>query len=285
MSYYGHPVIKQPVWTPEVPWYFVSGGLGGASAALALAAEDGSDVLARRARLVSLAALGVSPALLISDLGRPERFLNMLRVFKPTSPMNMGSWLLTAAGVSTGIATAHDTLGLFPRIGRGSRMAAALFGLPLSTYTAALLANTAVPVWHEARRELPFVFAGSAAASAGAAATIVTPSQQARPARRLALFGAALGGVALRAMDRRLGDLGRPYREDEAGRLRRRSAVVSAAGAIALTALGRKRTAALAGSAMVLAGVVLERQAIFAAGFQSARDPAYTIEPQRRPVA
>jgi hypothetical protein len=86
-------------------------------------------------------------------------------------------------------------------------------------------------------------------------------------------------------MDRRLGDLGCPYREDAAGRLRRRSAVVSAAGTAVLTALGGRRPAALAGSAMVLAGAVLERHAVFAAGFQSARDPAYTIEPQRRSVA
>jgi polysulfide reductase-like protein len=286
VSYYGRPVIKEPVWKPEVPWYFFTGGLGGASATLALAAgAGGRDLATRRARLVSLAALGVSPALLVSDLGRPERFINMLRVFKPTSPMNMGSWLLTATGVSTGLATAHDALALFPRIGRGSGAAAGLLGLPLSTYTAALLANTAVPVWHEARRELPFVFAGSAAASAGAAAAIVTPPKQARPARRLGVLGVLLGGAALRAMDRRLGELGRPYREGEAGSLRRRSAIASAAGAAMLASSGRRRSAALAGGAMVLAGAVLERQAVFAAGFQSARDPAYTIEPQAERVA
>jgi hypothetical protein len=193
MSYYGRPVIKEPVWKPEVPWYFFTGGVGGASAAFALVAEAGGRVsLARRARLVSLGALGASPALLISDLGRPERFLNMLRVFKPTSPMNMGSWLLVATGTAAGLASTHDVLGRFPRTGRASASAAGLLGLPLSTYTAALLANTSVPLWHEARRELPFVFAGSAAASAGAAAAIVAPSKQAGPGRRLAVIGTLL---------------------------------------------------------------------------------------------
>jgi hypothetical protein len=281
MSYYGRPVIKEPVWKPEVPWYFFTGGVGGASAAFALVAEAGGRVsLARRARLVSLGALGASPALLISDLGRPERFLNMLRVFKPTSPMNMGSWLLVATGTAAGLASTHDVLGRFPRTGRASASAAGLLGLPLSTYTAALLANTSVPVWHEARRELPFVFAGSAAASAGAAAAIVAPSKQAGPGRRLAVIGTLLGAVALRAMDRRLGELGRPYREGKAGGLRRRATIASAAGA-AVLALSRRRSAGVAGGAAVLAGAVLERHAVFAAGFQSASDPAYTIEPQR----
>ena len=98
-SYHGQPVIKPPVWTWEIPVYFFTGGVAGASAGLAYLSEvRGNEVLARRAWGAAIAAVAVSPALLVSDLGRPERFLNMLRMFKVTSPMSLGSWSLSASG-------------------------------------------------------------------------------------------------------------------------------------------------------------------------------------------
>src|SRR6185503_15595652 len=111
--------------------------------------------------------------------------------------------------------TAHEVFGVLPRAGRLARALSALFGLPLATYTAALLANTAVPSWHEGRRELPFVFAGSAAASAGAAAAIVTGPRDAGPARRLAVLGVVAEGLSMQLMERRLGELAEPYRQGE----------------------------------------------------------------------
>src|SRR3954468_22477837 len=134
-SYYGRPVIKPPVWSAEVPWYLFAGGLAGASAVLGTAADAaGNRPLARRAWLLAsggggarppptpprarrawlLASAGVaaSPPLLISDLGRPERFLNMMRVFKVTSPMSMGSWILLVSGGASNTAAALELLGL-----------------------------------------------------------------------------------------------------------------------------------------------------------------------------
>ncbi len=103
-SYYGRPVLKAPVWTWEVPTYFFFGGMAGAAAPLAYGAHlAGDETLARRATLVSLAGLAVSPPLLISDLGRPERFWRMLRVFKPTSAMSVGTWILSAFGATSGL--------------------------------------------------------------------------------------------------------------------------------------------------------------------------------------
>src|SRR5204862_3440317 len=100
-SYYGRPILKEPVWTPEIPIYFFAGGMAGAAAAAAWLAEiRGNDDLARRAWLVALGGATASPALLISDLGRPARFLNMLRMFKVTSPMSVGSWILAGAGTT-----------------------------------------------------------------------------------------------------------------------------------------------------------------------------------------
>src|ERR671939_1117258 len=116
-SYYGRPVIKEPVWEWEIPWYFFAGGLAGASSGLALVARlAGNDRLARRALLTALGGATVSPVLLIRDLGRPDRFYNMLRVFKPTSPMSMGTWILTSFGPSAWIAAATHVLGIFPRL-------------------------------------------------------------------------------------------------------------------------------------------------------------------------
>src|ERR671932_1260634 len=204
-SYYGRAVLKEPVWSREIPWYFFAGGLAGASSGLALVARlTGNDKLARRALLAALGGATVSPVLLISDLGRPDRFYNMLRVFKPTSPMSMGTWILTSFGPSAGIAAASDGLAIFPRLGCFFEGVAALLGPALSTYTAVLVADTSIPVWHEARRELPLVFAASSAASAGAFAMMFTQPEDAGPARRLAIGGALLELGAAQVMERRV---------------------------------------------------------------------------------
>lgn len=282
-SYYGQPVLKEPVWKPEIPFYFYTGGLGGASAGLALLSElRGNRELARRAWITALAGISASPPLLISDLGRPARFLNMLRMFKVTSPMSVGSWILAASGLSTALAVGSELTGLYPALGRGAKIASALLGLPLSTYTAGLFANTSVPVWHGARFTLPFVFAGSSAASAGAAGTMLTPLRQAGPARRLAVGGAVVSVGAALAMERTLGDVGEPYKTGLSGKLSRAAGALSLAGAALIAARGRRsRAAAIAGGAVVTAGVITERWAVFKAGFQSAADPKYTVGPQR----
>ena len=230
-SYYGRPILKEPTWTWEVPLYLFAGGIAGGAAALAAGARlAGNDELARRATLVNLAAISASPALLISDLGRPDRFLHMLRVVKPTSPMNVGTWVVSASGVASGVAGHVRAAGDPPArpCGRGRRRRACSRPF-LSTYTAVLVANTAVPAWHEARRELPFVFAGSAAASAGAAVALVTPARSAGPARRLArrrrsarARGRGGDGAAARlrrrAVSRRRGRAVRAAREGADGR-------------------------------------------------------------------
>jgi hypothetical protein len=281
---YGRPVIKEPVWKPEIPFYFYFGGLAGASAGLAALSElQGNRELARRAWAAALAGGAVSPALLVADLGVPARFLNMLRLFKVTSPMSVGSWTLAAFGPLTAAAAASAWTGAAPRAGAAAKAGSALLGLPLSTYTAALIANTAVPVWHEARATLPAVFAAGAAASAGATAMAWTPPHQAAAARRLTVIGAAAELVAVTAMERRLGELRRPYDEGAAGVLGRLAkACTLAGGAIAASSAARTRLGAASGSALVTAGAVLERWSIFRAGAQSAADPAAVIVPQRR---
>jgi hypothetical protein len=158
------------------------------------------------------------------------------------------------------------------------------FGPGLATYTAVLLADTAVPLWHGARRELPFVFAGSAMASAGGAASALAPSGVSGPARRLTALGAALELLAVRRMEKGLGELGEPLRTERPGRYSRAAHALTAVGALAVAAGGSRRPVAVAGGAAVLAGSALQRFAVFRAGFASAADPKYTVGPQRRRV-
>ena len=282
-SYHGQPILKEPTWTWEIPCYFYAGGMAGASAGLAYLSElSGNEVLARRAWAAAMLGLGVSPALLTSDLGRPLRFLNMLRMFKVTSPMSVGSWILTASGATTALAAASVWTGRFPRAGKAARPAAAAFGLPLCTYTAALVANTAVPVWHESHRWLPFVFGSGAALSAGAAGVIAAPPDHARPARRLALTSAVLEIGLKELMERRLGDHGEPYRQGAASKFGRAGQLCIATGAALLAARGgRSHGAAIAGGALLSAGALSARWSVFKAGFQSAADPKYVVRPQR----
>jgi formate-dependent nitrite reductase membrane component NrfD len=280
-SYYGRPVVKEPVWKPEVPFYFFTGGLAGASSFLGqLARMNGNEELADRALWISLAADAASPLLLIADLGRPERFHHMLRVFKVTSPMNVGSWILAASGTSSGIAAGAHLLGLRRLRGAAERVSA-LLGLPLATYTAVLVSDTAIPVWHEARHDLPLVFATSSAASAGAAAAIAVPPRSAAPARRIAVGAALVENAAFGVMKRRLGTIGEPYEQGAAGRYAKLAQGLTLGGAAVTAFAGRRRAGAAVGGCLLLAGELCLRWSVFRAGFQSAADPRYTVGPQR----
>lgn len=280
------PVIKEPVWTWEIPFYFYAGGLAGAAAGLSRLAEaSGNDVLARRASGVALAGAVASPALLVSDLGKPSRFLHMLRLFKVTSPMSVGSWVLAAFGSATGLGWLdHATGGRVPA-GRAARTAAGVLGLPLASYTAVLVANTAVPAWHESRRILPFVFVSGAAASAGAALTAVTPAPYAGPARRLAVAGAIVEVALSARMESGLGELSDAYATGDAHRLGTAAKALLVGGAAVGLGAARSRGAAAAAGALITAGAVLARWSVFRAGFTSAADPRHTVAPQRARVS
>jgi formate-dependent nitrite reductase membrane component NrfD len=285
-SYYDRPVIKEPVWTWEIPLYFFTGGVSGASSVLSLAAKlFGNERLARTSLYIGAVADLVSPPLLIADLGRPERFHHMLRVFKVTSPMNVGAWVLLVNGGASNTAAVLELAGRLRRIKLAAGLVAAFFGPPLATYTGVLLADTAVPVWHEARRELPMLFGASAAASAGALACAFLGTEGAGPARRLAVGGVVAEGVVMSEMTRRLGKAGEVYRRGAARKLSLAAKGLAGAGAALLATRGRRSSGAAAlGGALVCAGEICLRYAVMQAGRQSARDPAYTVGPQRERV-
>jgi formate-dependent nitrite reductase membrane component NrfD len=285
-SYYGRPIVKEPTWTWEIPTYFFTGGLAGASAVLSSAARvSGNEKLARTALYVGAAADLVSPALLISDLGRPERFHHMLRVVKVTSPMNVGSWVLLVSGGASTTAAALQLLGRLKPLKTAASIVAALAGPPLATYTGVLVADTAIPVWHDGRHELPWIFGASAAASAGAAACVFAHPRDAGPARRVAVAGVLAEGALMQAMELRLGTVGEVYHQGDAGKFSLAAKSLAGAGAMLLARRGRKsRGAAVLGGALVCAGELCLRWAVFKAGAQSARDPKYVVEPQRQRV-
>ena len=253
-----------------IPAYLFLGGTAGMSATLSAGARlAGRRRLARRALVASVIAFLPCAPLLVWDLGRPARFHHMLRVFRVTSPMNVGTWILSAFGAALGVAATAEMAGS-GMLAAPPGAAAGLLGPAVATYTGVLLANTSIPAWHGARRELPFLFAAGAAASAGAAACLLTPTDEAGPARRLAM-GAALAEVVIaRLMHHRLGPLGSTYRSGTGGRLSRASALLLLAGSAGIAVGGRRRTPAGAGSALILVGACAQRFAVWKAGDASA---------------
>ncbi|MFJ3808461.1 NrfD/PsrC family molybdoenzyme membrane anchor subunit [Streptomyces sp. NPDC090073] len=284
-SYYGKPVLNKPTWKPlDIAGYLYLGGLAGASSLLAAGGQvTRRPGLAAPAKLGAAGAISLSLAALVHDLGRPARFLNMLRVFKPTSPMSVGSWVLSGYAPLALTAAATEVAGRYRLLGSAATAAAAVLGPAVATYTAVLLSDTAVPSWHEGYRELPYVFAGSAASAAAGLALGTAPAAEAGPARRMAVLGAALELGAFRTMKRRMGLLAEPFDQGRPRTLLRASEALTAGGAALALLSGtlRDRRLAVAAGAALLTGSAALRFGVFHAGVASAEDPKYTVVPQR----
>jgi hypothetical protein len=159
---------------------------------------------------------------------------------------------------------------------------AALLGPAVATYTAVLICDTAVPGWHAAHREMPYVFVGSAASAAGGLALVAAPRSEQSPARRLAVLGSVAELAARQLLERRLGeDLVEPYHQGKSGRLLRTAEILTAAGAAGAALTRRSRVGSVLSGVALLAASALTRYGIFEAGMASARDPRYTVVPQR----
>jgi formate-dependent nitrite reductase membrane component NrfD len=298
-SYYGRPILKAPTWRHDIPAYLFTGGLAAGSSLIAAGADaTGRPTLRRAARLASLGAVGASTYFLINDLGRPARFHHMLRVAKPTSPMSMGTWILAAFGPASGLAAIAEVapwlprrgvLGLarrfLPPAGRAAQYAAAVLAPPLATYTAVLLADTAVPSWHAAYPQLPFVFAGSASAAAAGVGLIAAPLAETGPVRRLAVTGAALELTAMHRVEHSMGLLSEVYQHGRPGRMLRAARALTVAGAAGALLSRRSRLLSALSGAALIAASALTRFGVFEGGVDSARDPKYTVVPQRERLA
>jgi hypothetical protein len=217
----------------------------------------------------------------VHDLGRPSRFINMLRVFKVTSPMSVGSWLLSAYAPATIVAAASSVTRRWRPLGALGTAGAALLGPGVASYTAALISNTAVPAWHDGHREMPFVFVASGAMAAGGLGLATAPGAQQGLPRRVAVLGTVAELATSELMERRMGMVGEPYKKGRAGRRMNVGKALAVAG-VSVTLLGRRSRVlgALGGSTLVLASA-FTRFGIFEAGMASSRDPKYTVQPQR----
>jgi formate-dependent nitrite reductase membrane component NrfD len=280
--------IKAPVWTWEVPLYFWFGGIAAGSSFVALACDLVDDERsARIARMVALGALGPSPVLLVLDLGRPERFYNMLRIFKPRSPMSMGAWALTVFGNLAAAAVGADLLGR-RRTARALGAANAVVGGYLGSYTGVLLASTAVPVWARSRLFLGPIFVSTATATGAAACRLVLSATGVKPLHptRMALANVETGAMAAELVlstinERRLGPLAHGLSQGRPGTLFKAAKWAVRAGLVAQ--IGRRRTPAFqhTASALYLAAGLLFRYAWVTSGPPSAADDRAVAEMAR----
>lgn len=286
-SYYGRPVIKPVEWTRLIPTYFFTGGLAAGASLLALAGRlRRHETAAGRMTFAALGAVGVSTYCLIFDLGRPRRFHHMLRVFKPTSPMSVGTYVLTAFGGAETLAAAGRLLGLPAAVTTAGEALAGGLAPLLATYTAVLIGDTAVPAWHEGRTAMPFVFAATSATSAGALGMLVLPTAEAVTSRRLALGGAVAELIAVRGLRREVGPLvEEAYTSGKAAPLMHFAEALTTIGALGTIAARRSRIVAAIAGAALFAGAVCERFGVFEAGRTAAAEPRFTVELQRSRAA
>jgi hypothetical protein len=283
------PIMKPPVWTWEVPLYFWFGGMAAGSSFVALACDlAGDEDSARIARRVALAALVPSPPLLILDLGRPERFYKMLRIFKPRSPMSMGVWALTAFGNLAAAAVGADLLGR-RREAKALGGANAVVGGYLGSYTGVLLASTAVPVWARSRLYLGPIFVATATATGAAAcrltlaATGVEAGHPTRTALALVESTAMAAELALSEInERHLGPLARGLGEGRSGRLFKAAKWLSRLGLALRLGVRRDGTPGHhAASVLYLLAALLFRFAWVGAGRRNAQEDAVVAEMAR----
>ena len=297
-SYYGRPIVKASPWEVDIPVYLFLGGLAGGSSLLAAGAGlQGNRALQQPMRWVALGGIGASFAALVHDLGKPSRFHHMLRVAKVTSPMSVGTWILSVYGPAAGVAAAAELLPVLPRrfrrgalgtlvpvLGRVAGLAAAATGPAVASYTAVLLSDTATPTWHDAHLELPFVFVGSACSAAGGAGMLLAPVESSGPARRLAVGGSVVELAVAQYMERRMGLSAEPLHTGRPGTMMKAAKALTVTGAVLSVVGHRSRGVSAVAGASLMAGSALTRFGIFYGGQASARDPKYTVVPQRARV-
>jgi len=288
-SYYGLPVLKAPVWTWEIPLYFFLGGIAGVSACLAFVAHlFGSDpALTRAALWIALIGAATCPILLIADLGRPARFLAMLRVAKIQSPMSVGVWTLLIFSGCTFFALLGNELsrrGLVSPfvigISWAGEFTGALTGLILAAYTGVLMGATANPVWSHNRRALPPHFL--AAALGGAPAVLELIGFLIPPTQILGLTASTVETLLGVHFELSRVPVNAPLHRGKSAWAFRMAGVLAGPGALFLRLVENSASARRAAAICFLAGSLLSRYAWIWAGVASARDPEALFQMQRK---
>lgn len=299
-NYYGKPVVKAPPWEWPIGVYFWMGGIAGGSALLGAGAQaTGNKKLVRTTRLTAFTSAALGSAFLVLDLGRPERFYNMFRVFKLTSPMSMGSWLLGAFAGASAIPAASEAAQLTKNVvplpnvvhrvlhtaAGPAGIVSAVLGGPLAGYTAVLIADTSNPTWNGAKKHLPYVFVSSASMAAAGTAMITTPVDAAAPARTLALAGVVGDLAATHIMEDNMEpEHVKHLKEGKAGKLMKASEYLAIAGGVgtAVATVTKSRFVSVLSGAALAGASLCTRLGVLEGGLESAKDPEATIGPQKR---
>jgi formate-dependent nitrite reductase membrane component NrfD len=292
-SYYNLPVLKPPTWTWEVALYFFVGGISGVSSVIAFVGHlfHADPGMLRLALWIALVGTFLCPVLLISDLGRPTRFLYMLRVFKPQSTMSMGSWILSGFGACAFGALVINELiryqiqiPFLTLLQWPAEFAAAITGLLLASYTGVLLGATAIPVWHENRRLLPAHFLTSGLGGSSAIlelAGFLVPVTQ--------FMGVAAAGVETIIgiyIELRHGRVNEVLHKGKSGITMRIAGALEGPIALLLRVIWHDHPAARYAAAICfLLGSVSSRYAWVWAGRASAHDPQALFEQQHALIA
>jgi formate-dependent nitrite reductase membrane component NrfD len=294
-TYYDRPMLKRSVWTVDIPLYYFLGGAAGAAMTLGAAIQllsnfEGADPELRKlsaaCHFVGIAGSTAGAAFLIHDLGRPSRFLFMMRVFRPTSPMNMGAWILAGAApsaIATGLFINRG--GLLGAIGEVCGYVSGLFGAALAGYTGVLVSNSAIPIWQEARRWMPLLFAAS---GASAAASIVDLTYEREEARRITQYFGTISRVteivAARNVEKAasaIPKVGEPFRRGRASTLWKAATALTAASVVVSLLPVDSRKKRKAAGWLGVAGSLCLRFAVHYLSDASALDPRASFQQQR----
>jgi formate-dependent nitrite reductase membrane component NrfD len=289
-SYYGLPALKPPVWTWEVPLYFFLGGISGVSECLAFVAQifHPDDALIRALLWIALIGAAICPALLIADLGRPSRFLNMLRVFKLQSPMSMGVWLLVAFSGCAFLSLASHELILhgftsvsFVAVRWLGEFTGTITGLLLASYTGVLIGATAIPVWLHNRKILPAHFLTSGLG--GSAAILELLGFLIPTTQILGFVSAGIETLMEILFEARKLDVNAPLHHGKSGAAFRVAGLLEGLIALLLRVFwGASPSGRYSAAICFLAGSLLSRYAWIWAGRLSARDVNTQFASQRR---
>jgi formate-dependent nitrite reductase membrane component NrfD len=298
-AYKDVPLLVRPTWNHEVAAYFYFAGVSsGAFIVGTIADLFGGGAVARvagRARLVAFAAMLACPPLLIDDLGVPSRFHHMLRIFKPSSPMNLGAWTLTAHGAFATLLALRQLAmhGKVPLFGPVFRLlperplaaAGLLPALTLGGYTGVLLGTTSIPVWSSSP-VLGALFMASSL-STGTAAVSLTEAARGGDADTidaLAPLNVAFGVADLAALGSYVASSGVARKTLLRGKTRlliAGAAAATTAGvaleAAALVGVGNRRLQGGIAAAATLVGGALLRWGVVGAGHDSADDRETTL--------
>jgi formate-dependent nitrite reductase membrane component NrfD len=296
-TYYNRPLLKMPHWDNwnVVTYLFLGGVMGGLGVIGVLTSpkRESDRKLKRTLAVTSLVLAAANPAVLVTHLGRPERFLHMLRIVKVKSPMSMGVWglVLYSGAASMNVMRALALHGVLPRWMRFLAPSffapvQALFGAFIMGYTGVLISATANPLWSSGKRHIPVTFVCSSMSSACALSSLLSTlegnTEVTHKLERLEMLASTAELFALMSFERCAGEYGKALFSGASGeRLRNYTIRTGILAPLALNLLGAivplpkpvNAVRTVIASVLTLVGGYILRDTVVRAGRVSVQDP------------